>query len=188
MTTRIMLVCHASTAATRAGAFPADEPIDAAGAAKAVSLAGRLRTSDRAWTSPALRARQTAQALGLDAAVEPALRDCDYGRWSGRRLAEIEAGEPGALAAWLADPASAAHGGEDGSALLERVAGWLDDRGQDLGRTVAVTHAAVIRAAIVHVIRATPHSFAHIDVAPLSITLLTYHGGHWRLRATGLRI
>jgi hypothetical protein len=40
----------------------------------------------------------------------------------------------------------------------------------------------------VHVIRATPHSFAHIDVAPLSITLLTYHGGHWRLRATGLRI
>jgi broad specificity phosphatase PhoE len=188
MTTRIVLVCHARTAAMRDGAFPADEPIDEAGAARAAGLSGQLHPGGRAWTSPALRARQTALALGLDAAIAPALRDCDYGRWSGRRLAEIEAEEPAALAAWLAEPATAAHGGEAGSALLERVAAWLDERGREAGRVIAVTHAAVIRAAIVRVIRATPRSFGHIDVAPLSLTLLTCHAGYWRLRSTGQRL
>ncbi len=188
MTARIVLVCHASTSAMRELAFPADEPIDAAGAARAGALSGKLHLGGRAWTSPALRARQTARALGLDAAVEPALRDCDYGRWAGRRLAEIEAEEPDALAAWLADPAAAPHGGEDGSALLERVAAWLDDRARAAGRVTAVTHAAVIRAAIVHAIRASTRSFAHLDVAPLSTTLLTCHGGRWRLRSTGPRL
>ncbi len=187
MTSRIVLVCHASTAALRASAFPADEPIDEAGAARAAGLAAHLPRGGRAWTSPALRARQTACALGLDAAIEPALRDCDYGRWSGRGLAEIEAEEPAVLAAWLAEPARAPHGGEDGSALLDRVAAWLDDRGREPGRAIAVTHAAVIRAAIIHVLRATPRSFGHIDVAPLSMTLLTCRAGHWRLRSTGHR-
>ena len=152
------------------------------------TLARRLPRADRAWTSPALRARQTAAALGLDAAVEPALGDLDFGRWAGRTLAEVEAAEPLALAAWLADPATAPHGGEDFSSLRARVGAWLDQRRGETGRLVAVTHAAVIRAAVIHAIEATARSFGHIDVAPLSLTELTCTAGRWRLRALGRRL
>ena len=187
MTLRLILVCHAGTSAMRAGAFPADEPIDNAGAAKAAALARRLPRADRAWTSPALRARQTAAALGLDAAVEAALGQLDFGRWAGRPLAEIEAEEPLALAAWLADPATAPHGGEDFSAVLGRVTTWLDNCREETGRLVAVTHAAVIlgrchprhrgvRALLRPYPRGTPRSPS-----------CTRSAGRWRLRSLGPR-
>ena len=51
------------------------------------------------------------------------------------------------------------------------------------GKTVVVTHASVIRAAIVHAIEANPRSFWHIDVAPLSVTALSGNGGRWTLSA-----
>ena len=58
---------------------------------------------------------QTAQALGLNATIEPELRDCDFGRWRGRTLQEIEDAEPDAIAAWLTDPAAVPHQGELGT-------------------------------------------------------------------------
>jgi broad specificity phosphatase PhoE len=48
-----------------------------------------------------------------------------------------------------------------------------------------ITHAAVIRAAIVHAIEATPQSFWRIDVAPLSCTRLSGTNGRWNLVSTG---
>ena len=84
MTTRLTLICHVATVATRAAAFPLDEPIEARGRELAAKAAAHLPRADRVWTSPALRARQTAAALGLEAIAEPALRDCDHARWAGR--------------------------------------------------------------------------------------------------------
>jgi hypothetical protein len=78
------MVSHASTDAVRDAAFPLDEPLDTGGEAKARALAASLRRVDAAWSSPALRARQTAVALGLDAATDPVLRDIDLGRWAGQ--------------------------------------------------------------------------------------------------------
>jgi len=49
------------------------------------------------------------------------------------------------------------------------------------GKIVAVTHASVIRAAIVHAIEAGPRSFWHIDVAPLSLARLSANNGRWTL-------
>jgi broad specificity phosphatase PhoE len=142
----------------------------------------RLGDADACFTSPALRAVQTAEALGLTATIEPALADCDHGRWRGRRLEEIE---PAALAEWLRDPAATPHGGESVVALIARVAGWLDQRIGIPGTTVAVTHASVIRAAIVAAIRAGPDSYRHIDVAPLTLARLSGHGGRWTLVGIG---
>src|SRR5260221_422465 len=105
-------ICHASTDAVRNADFPDDEPLDAQGAARAAGVNPLLRRPDRAWTAPELRTRQTAEALGLAARTEKALRDCDYGRWRGRSLADVQAAEPAGLVAWLNDPASAPHGGE----------------------------------------------------------------------------
>src|SRR5690348_81282 len=84
MSVRLTLLCHAATAATRAAAFPLDEPLEAASRASAAALAPRLGRHDRCLTSPALRARETVAALGRDAATEPALRDLAMGAWAGR--------------------------------------------------------------------------------------------------------
>jgi broad specificity phosphatase PhoE len=183
MTARLTLICHAATAATRAAAFPADAPIEARADTQLAAFARRIGRADLAWSSPALCARQTAAALGLDAAVDPALRDCDFGRWSGRSLAEVHADDPQAVAAWLADPVAAPHGGESVAAMSNRVAAWLDDCAKRAGRLVAVTHASVIRAAVVRVLDAPARAFWRVDVAPLSMVDLGSDGARWNLRA-----
>jgi broad specificity phosphatase PhoE len=96
MTARLTLICHGSTDAVRAAAFPMDEPLDHYGETGATELAGRLPNVDFCWTSPELRTRQTAEALELNASVQPMLRECDYGRWAGRAFGEIVAHEPDA--------------------------------------------------------------------------------------------
>ena len=186
MTARLKLLCHASTAATRSAAFPADEPLDTYGQRSLSVSPHRLRNADRFLTSPALRARQTAEALGIDAAVDPMLRDCDYGRWTGRAIGDVQAQEPQAVADWLRDPGAAPHGGESMLALMDRVAAWLDAQGAIEDVAVAVTHASVIRAAVVHALEAGPRSFWRIDVAPLSLTQLNGDNGRWTLAAIGL--
>jgi broad specificity phosphatase PhoE len=184
MPTRLILVCHAATAATRAAAFPSDDALSAGAAERAAALAPRLGRADRAWTSPALCTRQTAAALGLAADPHPALRDCAYGRWSGRKLAEVMAEDPNGVAVWLADAAAAPHGGEPLAALFDRVAGWLSERVAEDGHTVAVTHAAVMRAAVLHVLDASVHAFWRIDIEPLSMIDLRSDGTRWTVRVS----
>jgi broad specificity phosphatase PhoE len=46
-----------------------------------------------------------------------------------------------------------------------------------------VTHPAVIRAAIVHAIEATPATFWHLDIGPLSQAWLRSNGARWALRS-----
>jgi broad specificity phosphatase PhoE len=140
-----------------------------------------LRHWDRCLTSPARRATQTAAALGLEAAIEPLLRDCNYGSWTGRSLDEVQAQEPEALADWIKDPSAAPHGGESVVAMIARVSAWLDTQLTSPGVVLVITHASVIRAAIVCAIEAEPRSFWHIDIAPLSLTQLSGNGGRWTL-------
>ena len=187
MTTRLTLLCHASTEATRAARFPADEALDARGEAElsAAAPAWRLivKRAGRRLTAPSLRARQTAAALQGEFVEEPRLRDHDYGSWTGLSLAEAEARDPRAAATWMADPASAPHGGERLDDLLARVAAWMIETAAQGGRVAAVTHTAVIRAAIVHAVAAGPASFWHIDVPPLARVDLSHDGRRWSLRS-----
>jgi broad specificity phosphatase PhoE len=185
-TTRLTLIRHAPSDATRRSAFPVDEPLDARGLDEAVALAPRLGRFAAAWSGPALRARQTAEALGLTAAVAPELDECDFGSWRGRTLSELHAADPDAVAAWMEDPAAAPHGGESLLALLERVRRWLSARAGDGERVVAVTHAGVIRAAVVCTLDAPPLAFWRLDVAPLSRTVLHAHDGRWTVRGVNL--
>jgi broad specificity phosphatase PhoE len=185
MTTRLKLLCHPSTSAVRTSTFPADEPLDDQGrqrlAAFPNSFPDSLRHNDRSFTSPALRARQTAEALGLTTTVEPDLRDCDYGQWTGLTFEEVQTQEPLAMAEWIGNPDTTPHGGESIAALIARVSSWLDAQSTAPGTVVAVTHASVMRAAIVCALKAPPRSFWHIDIAPLSLVRLSGHGGRWTL-------
>ncbi len=182
MTARLDLLAHGASAATRAARFPDDEGLEPSAVGPLEALSGRLRPYAHVLTAPARAARETAQALGFEAEVEMALSDCDYGRWRGLASKDVAEREPDGFAAWLGDPSSAPHGGESLAALIERIGVWL---AQSLARenaTLAITHAAVVRAAIVNALGA-PSAFARIDVAPLSLARLSGHGQRWNLVA-----
>ena len=183
MTLRITWLAHGATSATRRVSFPEDEPLEE----KAREAAARLRDSipgaDRVVIAPERRARETAAALGLSGTSDPLLGDCDHGRWAGRTLAELQAEEPQALAAWLEDPDAAPHGGESVADVIRRIARWSDSPERGDGRILAVTHPTVIRAALIHAMEAPVSSFWRIDVAPLSRLILSRHGIHWRVQA-----
>ncbi|ONI87576.1 hypothetical protein ALI144C_09345 [Actinosynnema sp. ALI-1.44] len=172
---RVVLISHAATPATRCASFPDDEPLERPGDPLVVNLGRFTRFS----TGPETRCRQTAAALGWDAAVEEALADLDFGDWRGRALEDV------ADFSWLTDPSAAPHGGESVRDVVARVGGWLDGLRGTGERVAAVTHPAVVRAAIVHVLTAPAQAFWRIDVAPLSVTRLTNSGQNWTLRETG---
>jgi broad specificity phosphatase PhoE len=185
MTARLTLICHGSTEAVRAAAFPKDEPLDHHGKAAAAKLAGLLPSVDQCWTAPELRTRQTADALGLSPTIEPVLRECNYGRWTGKTFDEIAASETDAANSWLHDPAAAPHGGESILELMRRVADWLADEGARNQRSIAVTHPTIVRAVVVLIMAAPAQSFWRVDVGPLSVTRLSGQGGRWNLSAVG---
>ncbi|MEU3456862.1 histidine phosphatase family protein [Micromonospora sp. NPDC006766] len=182
MSSRLVLVSHAPTAATRAAAFPQNEPLDPHGLADAVALANVLPRADEVRCGPALRCVQTAAALGLAPAIDEMLRDADLGRWAGRMLDDVAAAEPDAVAAWLTNAAAAPHGGESLHDLLDRTGRWLGALPGTVRTLVAVTHPMVIRALIVNAIGAAPASFWRIDIAPLTGTVLRGGSGRWTVR------
>lgn len=182
MTTRLALISQGATAASRRAAFPADEALEPA----ALEGLAAHRLSGAARVSPALAARQTAEALGLSALVDRDLADADAGRWRGRSLAQIAAEHPADLALWLSDPDFAGHGGESRAALCRRAEAWLAARSGGERRQIAVTHAAVIRALVLHVLEAPAGSFWRIDIAPLTVTELGHDGRRWALRSCGV--
>jgi broad specificity phosphatase PhoE len=180
---RLTLVSHAMTEAMTAVRFPADEPLNETGRREAEAVADLdIRGRDgslRQLAGPERRVLQTAQLLGLSPTPEPRLADLDCGRWRGLALDDIQ---PEGLAAWRADPAAAPHGGESIVGLVDRVGGWLETLTHDRLRTVAVTHPAVIRAAIVLALDVSAKSFWRIDITPVSRTVLHFRDGCWTLR------
>jgi broad specificity phosphatase PhoE len=80
---------------------------------------------------------------------------------------------------------AAPHGGESFADLIERIGAWLTQSLAREGATLAVTHAPVVRAAIVNALGASPCGFWRVDVAPLSLARLSGHAGRWNLVALG---
>jgi broad specificity phosphatase PhoE len=183
MTLRITWLAHGATTATRRASFPKDEPIEQEAREAAAKLRDSIPRTERVFIAPERRTQETAEALGLSGTSDPLLRDCDHGRWAGRSLAELQAEEPQALAAWLEDPDAAPHGGESVADVIRRIARWSDSPERGEGRILAVTHPTVIRAALIHAMEAPVSSFWRIDVAPLSRLILSRHGIHWRVQA-----
>ncbi|PKA41591.1 histidine phosphatase family protein [Rhizobium sullae] len=185
MHTRLTWICHDLTSAGRSGRFPLDEPLEENAVAKTRAIAGQLQRADRVLTSPALRTRQTAEALSLSSLPDSLLADCDYGRWRGVAIADLQTQEPDNLLAWMSDPESAPHGGESIRKLAERPAEWMEMQATLGGHVVAVSHAALIRTAILNVLRAPLSSFWLVDIEPLSVIRMTHNGSRWALRFGG---
>lgn len=186
MSVTILLVRHAAHAelgqvlSGRTG----DSPLSEAGSEQAQALARWLAAGriDAVQTSPVRRARETALAIaasaGLVAEVAPPLDEIDFGEWSGRRFAELEA-DP-RWAEWNQRRGkAAAPGGEPMLAVQHRVLAHLRRVARDAaGRVVAmVTHADVIRAAVAGVLGLALDHILAFDIDPASITRIG--AGQW---------
>ncbi|TCC11581.1 histidine phosphatase family protein [Kribbella soli] len=178
----LTLVAHALTPALRGLVLGGDTEPDPA----SVEAASELKLSAHAvYAGPEQAAVRTAAVLGLDPVVEPALRDREYGEWTGRGLEELLASEPSRVAAWLERPHTATPGGETENDVLARVADWLGDlAAREHGSALAVVHPAIVRAIVLYVVDAPAESLRHVDVRPLATVNLSYHSGNWSLAFT----
>jgi len=123
-----------------------DTPLNETGRRQAVELAERAAALGirSLWCSDLIRARATAQTVGvrvgLDPAVEPRLRESDRGDWEGKLFLDVEREDPDGYAAWLrAGPEFRFPGGESLREQQERVGAALEDI-----RAVATPPALVV--------------------------------------------
>jgi len=144
---RLLLVSHAATG----GVGSRDRELTPAARGRAAVIGQALPRPRVAFTSPAVSARATAEAIGVVARpVEP-------------------------LADWDTS------GAEDLGGLIERVGAWLAAQVDERGTVAAVTHVAVIRAAVLVALGAPAAAFGSIEVAPCSVTELRARDGAWHL-------
>ncbi|MCX4825937.1 histidine phosphatase family protein [Streptomyces sp. NBC_01142] len=177
MKVHLTLLC-----ATAGGAAFGDGRLSERGLREAGSAGAALRPYSLTIRAPSSRCAQMADALGMEATLEPALRDFDYGEWCGRTVGEVTATDPHGFTAWLTDPDSAPHGGESVRQLCRRTANWLSSLPPDTGRALAITEPAVVRAILVLALSAPARAFWHLDVPPLSALAFTWRGGRWDVR------
>ncbi|MCA8926733.1 MAG: histidine phosphatase family protein [Alphaproteobacteria bacterium] len=133
---------------------------------------------DRVVSSPALRCRQTAEALFPDrpTTVDPRLWEQDFGAWEGMPLGDLPDIGP------LNREDLARHvppGGESFAALCARAAPALTELGGAGGRVAVIAHAGIIRAALALAIGSVAAGLA-FEIAPLSLTEIRCFGGEHR--------
>lgn len=188
---RLLLVRHATTAATRRAAFPVTTgreavagcaDLDAPGAAAATALGAALPPVDRCWTSRARRAVRTALCLGLTPDAHLAeLAEGDFGGWAGSTLDQVHGRDPDGLATWLTDPGLTPHGGESLASVRRRAADVLARADASDGTTVAVSHGGLIKAALLEVLGLPDAALWRVECAPASVTELHPGTGGWRV-------
>jgi probable phosphoglycerate mutase len=152
----IHLLRHGDTAQAAEGVFcgDLDPPLTDHGHAQAerVGRAAAELGLTAIYASPKLRARQTiapvVRATGVEPIIEDGLREIAYGRWEGRREAEIRATEPEAYHAWHADPAmTSPPGGETAFDIAGRALPVLSRirARHATGHVLVASHKATIR-------------------------------------------
>jgi broad specificity phosphatase PhoE len=125
-----------------------DIPLSVEGLQKMRGLRADFKAA-RIFVSPMQRARQTAEALGLENPVFDArLMEQNWGRWEGLTRDEIlqrdgaEAFSKAGLAAAFRPP-----GGESTQELHDRVSTFLSDAAREDSDALVVAHLGVLRAA-----------------------------------------
>ena len=174
----LLLVRHALAAPPEDLRLPGpDLPLLPEGRRQAERLARRVASARpvAVWSSDARRAVETAQAVAAVAAcqftVDAALREVDFGAWSGRTYAEVVAADPGA-AAWFDHPGTGRPpGGESLAEAAGRVRAALDRAVADTGGPVIVVgHAGSLRLAVADALGMRLAAFRrlHLDCAGVS--------------------
>lgn len=149
----LLLVRHGRTAANAAHRLQGrlDLPLDEVGTVQVAELARWIGPVDRVVSSPLVRARQTAEALGAGYEVDERWIELDYGTLDGAKLTDV--GDD-VWRHWRTDPTYRAGGVESLGELRDRVVPAAESLLADAGeRTVVVTtHVSPIKAVVTWVL------------------------------------
>jgi probable phosphoglycerate mutase len=179
--TTVLLIRHGHTAHTENGKLYSDpqSALTDQGKLQVEALAKFLpeEKPDALLSSPSLRARASATEIarisGLSVHVLEDLREWQVGSWEGRSYLEIKKQEPEIYAAWSKDPIrNAPPAGESIEALCHRAASEFSAiRQKYAGKRVAiVTHAEIVRAAIVNALGMPVDNFWRLSVPTGSVS------------------
>lgn len=144
----LYVVRHGRTEANAGGLLlgRADPGLDEVGRGQALRIADAVGRVDRVVSSPLLRCRQTAEAIG-PAELDERLVELDYGEFDLKPLSEVPAE---IWARWRADVGYRPPGGETLIELGQRVFAVLDELAVSAldDDVVVVTHVSPIKAAL----------------------------------------
>jgi broad specificity phosphatase PhoE len=153
------------------------------GLAQAKAAARRLRGRGVAavYASPVQRTWQTAapigEALACPVSVDEGLTEIDFGDWSGKPFDEL--GSDPDWAAWnTARGEARPPAGESMAEARDRVIGFLDRvrEAHPEQAVIAVSHADVIKAALLQVLGLPLQAYGRIEVDPGSISVIVTGG------------
>lgn len=122
-----------------------DIPMGPEGLAQAEEMAAKLPPVTAVFSSPLIRAVQTAQAIGLPVAVLPGLRELHAGEWDGLTFDEIRVRFASLYAARGLDPTLPLPGAEDHAEGLVRFFNAMNAAAQMApGDFAVVAHGGII--------------------------------------------
>jgi alpha-ribazole phosphatase/probable phosphoglycerate mutase len=127
-----------------------DVELSEQGHAQARELAERLTERyDAVYSSPRVRALETAQPLAAEVHVDDRLREIDFGEFEGRTYEEIARTEPELFRAWMETPTQVRFpGGESYADVRRRALAAYDEIRAAHDCAVVVAHGGVIRAGL----------------------------------------
>jgi probable phosphoglycerate mutase len=193
---RVVIWRHGQTAYNKIGRIQGatDIPLDEVGLEQAAVAAEQLAAAGPAMivSSDLVRAVATAQALaglvGLEVAIDPRLRERNYGQWEGLSVSELEPRWPAEYARWRAgedipevgmEPRAAA-ALRTGAAIREAAAAAPDD-----SLIVVATHGGCSVCAITDLLELDPTNWLGLRVMRNAHWAVLEGGGRrrpaWRL-------
>jgi probable phosphomutase (TIGR03848 family) len=186
----LILVRHGRSTANTEGLLAGWTPgvsLDERGAAQAAALPGRLAELplSEVVTSPLQRCQETIRPLldarpGLTAHTDERIGECQYGDWTGRKLAELE-GES-LMEVVQAHPSAAQFpGGESMRAMQTRAAEAVREWNVRVEREhgadavyLMCSHGDIIKSLVADALGLHLDLFQRISVEPCSITAIRY--------------
>ncbi|SEQ88269.1 histidine phosphatase family protein [Streptomyces radiopugnans] len=186
----LLLVRHGRSTANTSGLLAGRTPgvdLDELGTAQAAALPGRLAALPLAAAvhSPLERCRQTLAPLAgarpeLPLHTEERIGECDYGDWTGRKLAELN--EEPLMATVQQHPSAAAFpGGETMRGMqaraVEAVREWNErierEHGPD-ATYLMCSHGDIIKSLVADALGMHLDLFQRLHVEPCSVTAIRY--------------
>lgn len=185
--TNILLVRHGQTGTT-GKVMPGRAPglhLSETGRAQAEGAAGLIADGPPVaalYTSPLERARETAApiaaAIGSKAVVDKGLLECDFGDWTGAKLATLGK-KPEWRTVQRAPSTFRFPNGESFAEMQLRIVSTLDRlRARHPGETiVCVSHADPIKAAVTYAVGSHLDAFQRIVISTCSISVIAWPSG-----------
>lgn len=161
-------------------------PLDEVGDQQALDLAKSISHFDikKIYSSPQLRAQQTAQALAIvknmPVTSDMRIAELDFARWQGKTFDQIKDDE--VYISRKKDFFSFSHPEvESYESLMRRIGDFCAEIEKNNQDSAVVSHGDVVKAFIVKLLNMAPESFFQFKIQNASCTVLAKENGKWVL-------